>query len=74
LLRDCTCHQTEVPSLEQTPLAQRITRARRLDLDDVRAKVGQRFGRKRASDQLPQLDDLEPGSGPAADDDEAFMF
>jgi hypothetical protein len=39
LLRDCTCHQSEV-SLRILPLAQRIALSRRLDLDHLGAKVG----------------------------------
>ena len=45
--------------LEQAPLAQRITRAGRLDLDDLGPEVRQRLGRKRPGNQLAEFQHLE---------------
>ncbi len=49
--------------LEQSPFAQRVATARGFDLDHIGTKVGQGFGRKRASNQLPHFNDLEAGQG-----------
>jgi hypothetical protein len=59
LLRDCTCHHTEVPSCSSRQLAQRVAAFGRLDLDDVGAEVGQRLGGKGPGDQLAHLDDAQ---------------
>jgi hypothetical protein len=47
--------------LEQPPFAQRVARAGRLDLDHIGAEIGQRLGRERPGDQLPEFEDLEAG-------------
>ena len=68
LLRDCTCHHTEVPSFSKRHLhsgsvaagaCQRATG--RFNLDDFRAKVGQGFGGKRPGNQLPEFKNFESG-------------
>ncbi|CPP71609.1 Uncharacterised protein [Bordetella pertussis] len=41
--------------MQQAPLAQRVALPGRLDLDDLRAEVGQRLGGKGPRDQLPEL-------------------
>ena len=49
--------------LHEAPVAQRVAGARGLDLDDVGAEVAERLAGEGAGDQLPHLDDLEPGQG-----------
>jgi hypothetical protein len=49
--------------LDQPPVAQRIARARRLDLDHVGAEVAERLAGKGAGDQLAHLDDPQALQG-----------
>ncbi len=49
--------------MQQPPLAQRIARARRLDLDHFRAERRQHARGKRPGDQLPQFQDAYAGKG-----------
>jgi hypothetical protein len=61
LLRDCTCHQTEVPSLSSRHLRSGSPAPGGFDLDHVGAEIRQRLGRERPGDQLPKFEDLEAG-------------
>jgi hypothetical protein len=63
LLRDCTCHHTEVPFLDQAPVAQRVAGLGCLDLDDIGAKLAQRLAAKRAGDELAHLHHAHTGKG-----------
>src|SRR5690606_29779650 len=47
--------------VQQAPLAQGVSLARRFDLDDFRAKVGQGLGGEWPGNKLPEFDDTNAG-------------
>ena len=72
LLRDCTNHHSEVPVVHLAPRAQRIAAVGRLDLDDLRAELGEDARAERPRDERAELEDAQ-ASERAADGLDALV-
>jgi hypothetical protein len=63
LLRDCTCHQTEVPSWISRQLRSGSPLPGGFDLDDVGAELAERLAGEGTGDELAHLDDAQALQG-----------